>query len=369
MHHRMTTQQQSLRLHRPHHAGCGCSRLLCLLLTALGLAYLVALWIVERRYPESYFPTFLLTYIPQLPLLAPLVPAVLICVIFWHWRLMWANLLLLVGGVFLLVPPVLPHRVPAADPAHRVRLVSWNVHEEFRNANRMVKTLRALRPDIVCLQEARSKNFGELLPGAEVTHTREVTTLVRGRILRQRPYRLGPEPNYRFGMDTWIELPQGRLRVLNVHYVIDVTGRIREVKNPEEPERTFHTREARALEQQAVLAWMKQSTGPALVSGDFNTPPSVLFYRQLAEVATNAFAAAGRGWGFTFRRDRPLIRIDHTWCLDGVRPLRSYTVDAGVSDHRLLVTDVLIPPAEGTPLPPERSPLSPDKSGVPEDPR
>lgn len=347
-----TTEWQpvSPRKRRRHHrAGCGCSRVLCVLLTMLSVLYLATVVVIERRFPESYFPTFLLTYIPQLPLLAPLIPPMLVCVIFWQWRLMWVNIAVLIVGVALLAPPVLPQRLPVDDPAQRIRIVTWNAHEEFRNFNRMAKVLEALQPDIVCFQEARSAKFADLLPGAQVAHTHEVTTLVRGRILEDEPYRLGPSPNWRWGMDTLVQLPHGRLRVLNVHYVIDVTGRIREVKNPAEPERTFHTREARALEQRAVLAWMKHNEGPAVVCGDFNTPPNTLYYRQLRAAATNAFAVAGRGWGFTFRRDRPLIRIDHVWCLGGVRPVRSYTVDATVSDHRLLVTDIFIPKGAGMP--------------------
>lgn len=351
MDHEYTTEprpRRPRRRRRHHHSGCGCSGLLCLLVTLLGLAYLATLVVLQRCYPESYFPAFLLTYIPQLPLLAPLIPPILVSVIFWQWRLMWMNIAVLTTGLILLMPPVVPHRLPPDDPAQRIRIVSWNVHEEFRNNNRMTKVLKALQPDIVCLQEARSDKFADLLPGAQVAHTREVTTLVRGRLVSQRPYRLGPDPNYRWGMDTLVQLPQGQLRVLNVHYVIDVTGRIRQVKNPAEPERTFHTRQARALEQRAVRAWMQDSEGPAIVCGDFNTPPNALYYRQLKALATDAFAAAGRGWGFTFRRDRPLIRIDYVWCLGGVKPVRSYTVDAGVSDHRVLVTDILLPRGAGT---------------------
>lgn len=348
MNHDPITQGQPLSPRRRHHRPGGAGwRLLCLLVTLLSLLYLAAVVIIERHYPESYFPAFLLTYIPQLPLLAPLIPPMLICVIFWQWRLMWINLAILGAGVALLVPPVLPHRAPPHNPAQRIRIVSWNAHEEFRNDNRMAKVLKALQPDVVCLQEARSARFADLLPGAQVAHTHEVTTLVRGRIVERQPCRLGPSPNYRYGMDTLVQLPQGRLRVLNVHYVIDVTGRIRQVKNPEEPERTFHTREARALEHQTVLAWMKGSDEAAVVCGDFNTPPNALYYRELRAAATDAFAVAGRGWGFTFRRDRPLIRIDYCWCLGGVEAVRSYTVDAGVSDHRLLVTDILLPPNTG----------------------
>ncbi|MGE5531588.1 MAG: endonuclease/exonuclease/phosphatase family protein, partial [Bacteroidota bacterium] len=144
-------------------------------------------------------------------------------------------------------------------------------------------------------------------------------------------------------------LPQGRVRVLNVHYVIDVTGRVRQIKNPDEPERKFHTKRARALQQQAVLAWLGETDGARAAVGDFNTPPNALYYRQLAARAVDAFGTVGRGWGFTFRRDQPLIRIDYVWCAGKLQPLKAFTTEGGVSDHRLLVTDLLVPEKQGKP--------------------
>lgn len=272
-----------------------------------------------------------------------------LCIMAWQWRLLGLNLGLLALGVALLMPPVLGTEKVPDNPARPIRIVSWNVHEEHRNVSRMAKVLAGLKPDIVCLQEARSDDFAQALPGAQVAHTREVTTLTRGRITYQEPLRLGDYPNRRWGMDTEIVLPQGRVRVLNVHYVIDVTGRIRQIKNPDEPERKFHTKRARALEQQTVLAWLRETEGARAAVGDFNTPPNALYHRQLAAVATDAFGTVGRGWGFTFRRDQPLIRIDYVWCAGKLQPLKASTVDGTVSDHRLLVTDLLLPEAQGKP--------------------
>jgi endonuclease/exonuclease/phosphatase family metal-dependent hydrolase len=283
------TTRKHRRPRRRRSRGCGCGRLVCLLSTLLSLLYLATIVYIEKRLPESNHIAFVLTYIPQLPLLLMLVPSMFLCIMAWQWRLLGVNLGLLALAVALLMPPVLGKPQVADNPARRIRIVSWNVHEEHRNVDRMAKVLARLNPDIVCLQEARSGDFTQALPGAQVAHSREVTTLTRGRITYEEPLRLGDYPNRRWGMDTEIVLPQGRVRVLNVHYVIDVTGRVRQIKNPDEPERKFHTKRARALEQQAVLAWLRETEGARAAVGDFNTPPNALYHRQLAAVATDAF--------------------------------------------------------------------------------
>jgi endonuclease/exonuclease/phosphatase family metal-dependent hydrolase len=354
-------KQRRPRRRRPH--GCGCGRLVCLFGTLLAALYLAVVVYIEKRIPESNHLAFVLTYIPQLPLLVPLIPTIFLCIIAWQWRLLGVNLGLLALGIALLMPPVLGRPQITDSPARRIRIVSWNAHEEHLNVPRMAKVLAELEPDIVCLQESRSARFAEALPGAQVAHTREVTTLTRGNIVDQEPLRLGPDPNHRWGMDTEIVLPQGRVRVLNVHYVIDVTGRLRQIKNPDEPERKFHTKRARALEQRAVLKWLTETEGARAVVGDFNTPPNADYYAQLEAKAVDAFGSVGRGWGFTFRRDRPLIRIDYVWCAGRLQPLKTFTVDGTVSDHRLLVTDLLLPAEAGKPAPRRRLKAKPEREG------
>ncbi|MEI6501784.1 MAG: endonuclease/exonuclease/phosphatase family protein [Armatimonadota bacterium] len=308
------------------------------------MLWLAAIVVLQRCGSEDDLPAFLAVYAPQPPLLLPVVAMMALCLLRLRWRWFALNAALLVTGVALLIPPMLPgHRLPALDPATRIRVVTWNVHEEFRNTQRLQETLDALKPDVVCLQEARQSTFRSVLPGAEAAHTHDVTTLTRGKIVARRAFPLGRSPNFRWGMDTDIVLPQGRLRVLNLHYMIDVNRRVRRTFRQRPSPPVEGIQRARTLENEVVTLWLKTTPGPRIVAGDFNTPPRALIYRQLAAVATDAFAAVGRGWGFTFRRDQPVIRIDYVWCAGGVKPLRSAPRDGGLSDHRLLVTDLYIP--------------------------
>lgn len=183
------------RRRRRRGGGCGCAGLLCLFATGLAVLYTVALVLLHRLGNEDSLPCYLAVYLPQPPLLLPLAASALLCVLMLQWRLLLANLVVAAAAVALLVPPALPGDVPLHDPRQRIRIVTWNVHEEFGEAERIRAALAPLKPDVVCLQEARRGMFYEVLPGAQVAHTHEVTTLTRGKILRSaRAHRLAPAP-------------------------------------------------------------------------------------------------------------------------------------------------------------------------------
>ena len=317
---------------------------LYLLASLLVVLWLAALVVLQRFCSEDYLPAFLAVYAPQPPLLLPIVAIMALCLLRLQWRWLTVNAALLAIGIVLLIPPVIPRRPPPATASSaRIRLVTWNIHEEFRASERLRQVIAQLDPDIICFQEARRQAFYDVLPGAQVAHTHEVTTLTRGRFAARRAFPLGRSPNFRWGLDTDIVLPQGRLRVLNVHYMIDVNRRIRRAWLRRNSPPVDGIQRARALENEVVVNWLQTTPGPRVAVGDFNTPPRALIYRQLAAVATDAFAAVGRGWGFTYRRDRPVIRIDYVWCAGGAQPLRSVPRDGGASDHRLVVTDLYVP--------------------------
>ena len=95
---------------------------------------------------------------------------------------------------------------------------------------------------------------------------------------------------------------------------------------------------------EALLRYLPEDR-PLVVAGDMNTPPASRYYRRMSSRMTDAFAARGLGFGYTWlwRGRWPLLRIDYIWCGGGVRPVRCFTGYAEVTDHRQLVADVVIP--------------------------
>ena len=310
--------------------------------TALGALYVGAAVLLQRMLPDAGLPGRLVHYTPPAVFLLPLAVPALACLTCRRFGLLAANVALILLGVAWLMPPSSPELRPPTASAARVRLVTWNVHEEVGATAPLSAALARQQPQIVCLQEARRDVFARLLPGAESAHTDEVTTLTTGHIEAKRAVRLGPHPNIRWGLETTIRLPQGAVTVLNVHLVRTFaerrvpwywyglgcfTGQVEQV---------------RRLEAEAVVAWLAQTPGPCIVAGDFNTPPQTAVYRKLAAAATDAFAVCGAGWGYTYPRGCPVVRLDYVFCGSGVTPTAVHAVSGGVSDHRLVVADVAL---------------------------
>lgn len=326
---------------RPRREGCGCLLLWCALWTLAAATYVAALIILQKAFSESFLPTYMARYAPQPLLLLPLGLPIFFCLIFVRKRLLVLNLLLVGLAVIVLMPPSLGGGRGTAAANEAIRIVTWNIHEEVEQVPKLRAAVVAQRPQIVCLQESRRASFETLLPEAETAHTREVTTLTTWQIESERAVRLGDYPNYRWALETKIKLSQGRLTVLNVHFITAFTAHSLRRYRHEPREFLERTREARDLEAEAVLEWLEQTEGPCVVAGDFNTPPGTEIYRRLTEVLTDAFVA-GRGWGHTYRRDHPMVRIDHVLCGKGAGPLSARPVDGGVSDHLMMVVDVAL---------------------------
>lgn len=81
---------------------------------------------------------------------------------------------------------------------------------------------------------------------------------------------------------------------------------------------------------------------PDVIVGDFNTIRGSWSLRGLVGDRTNAFDAAGRGWGATFPRTLPLAQIDQMFVGDGWRTTRYLIFDPGSGHHRAQVGDLVI---------------------------
>jgi len=102
-------------------------------------------------------------------------------------------------------------------------------------------------------------------------------------------------------------------------------------------------RAVRRQEISLALQVLNQTTdSPKLstfVGGDFNAPATDVIHRPLRANFTDAFKAVGTGWGNTFQRRMPILRIDHLYCSSDFKPVRCRAVTTRHSDHRFVVAD------------------------------
>lgn len=96
----------------------------------------------------------------------------------------------------------------------------------------------------------------------------------------------------------------------------------------------------RAREAEQIRALMDQETLPLLISGDFNSTPHSWDYHHLARGLQDAFRAGGNGWGGTYHRRFPLVRIDHLLVSPAFEVVSAHVAAAPLSDHRPLVVQL-----------------------------
>ncbi|MEK7953759.1 endonuclease/exonuclease/phosphatase family protein [Luteolibacter soli] len=80
---------------------------------------------------------------------------------------------------------------------------------------------------------------------------------------------------------------------------------------------------------------------PTIFGGDFNSPPGDPIQDLLRADFRDAFIEAGVGWGDTFQRRIPILRIDQIHYTPQFKALRCAAFTTRRSDHRMVVADFL----------------------------
>ena len=93
------------------------------------------------------------------------------------------------------------------------------------------------------------------------------------------------------------------------------------------------------LEMAGKVADRLGSIEPELILGDLNMAPRSPAVRMLAPGFEDVFRRAGRGWGGTWPREAPWLRIDFALTPDRFTPTTIRTFDPGAGGHRGLVME------------------------------
>lgn len=308
----------------------------CLIYMAIVAASLLLIYVGGDR----WWPATLLLFAPRWPFAIPLAvlgPAA---------ALIRPRMLIAVLATALLVfGPLMGLRLPriAASPApgiNPLRVLTCNTHNQALNAQRLREVIAAEKPDIVTLQEWAPANepsvFGS---GWNVVGDGEYLLASRFPIHQIQRLKIENRPTY--GVRYEVQTPAGPVDFIGVHlasphyWLRDVVrfarwGIVRLKANIG----------LRSEEAAAIRRFAESAHRPFLIAGDFNLPPdSAIFRRDLSQV-TDAFDAAGAGYGWTYRSKWTMTRIDHIlagagWRCDHVR----IGPDVG-SPHRPLIADL-----------------------------
>ncbi len=257
---------------------------------------------------------------------------------------------LLAASALILAGPVLGLRVSprswrqTEQPAGALRIISANV-EGGQQVD--LDRILALEPDVVLFQECGPEFDARLrgVTGWQADTEPYVCALSRLPILARA--RQDPTEFWRVrGSDNVIryelESRWGALSVTNVHLNTPRSGlqdamRIRFWQAAGTIAENIFERD---LESAAARRWVNRGRGPTIVGGDFNLPAESTIFRNHWGDLTDAFSAAGNGFGTTKHTRWIGIRIDHVLVGPGWEVRNAFVGPAVGSDHHPLVVDL-----------------------------
>jgi endonuclease/exonuclease/phosphatase family metal-dependent hydrolase len=322
-------------------------------LTTINLVALLVLCLLETFVAERNWLTIGLLYLPQHWIGVP--GAVLVL---WSLARKQGKLLLwnMLGSAFFVLYFLgfnVPLQAGSTLTGTRLRVMTYNINYGSRGAANIMKVVHAVQPDVLCLQETRANwpdpdpvpTIQRMLPGWHVERGSEVTTLSRYPIILRRTHDM-PIKTGRVILETQIAVKGRLLSVFNVHMSTAAVA----THHPDSrwhrlvglPIYTGATADLRRRQTRVLLDVTSRVAPPYVVAGDFNNPPRGLIYRALTARFQDAFHAAGWGWGYTFRSDLPVLRIDYIFLGPGVRTSHSFVPQVSTSDHRPLVADIIL---------------------------
>jgi endonuclease/exonuclease/phosphatase (EEP) superfamily protein YafD len=93
------------------------------------------------------------------------------------------------------------------------------------------------------------------------------------------------------------------------------------------------------------LDYLSRLQGPIVFGGDLNAPPTSKLIRRLDDVAEDAYLAT-HWWGRpTYEFDRPLLRLDYLFGMNGAVPLECTLLSHRVADHFPVWARFALPPS------------------------
>ena len=100
---------------------------------------------------------------------------------------------------------------------------------------------------------------------------------------------------------------------------------------------------ARLQEADELAGWLRQEHEPTLQTGHLNAPLQSLFCRLCGVGLRDAFAEAGRGYGYTYGGYTPYVRIDHILVSRQWQVENCSAGSAAGSDHCPVIADLTLP--------------------------
>jgi len=268
--------------------------------------------------------------------------AVLVVVVRRRWWPAAATALVVVGVAALMVVGRLAADDGSAAGGRPLTVLSFNVYEGTADPGPLAAAIRGNRPDLVVLTEAAGPFLEQVMPLVDDLGYLPWSAVgsdapdLSGTVVLAAPS-LGDLSARTVASDTrypWAQVTGGALgpvQVIAVHTASPVPGWI----------------ESWPRELESLQRWCGART-PTIIVGDFNASADHSAFRSGTAGCTDAAAATGAGLVATWPSDWPRwlgAQIDHVLTVGGPAPRSVEILDLPGSDHRALLTRLVLPGA------------------------
>ena len=300
-----------------------------------------------RYVGDRWWLATMMLFAPRWPMLFP--AGLLVALAFFLKRgLLWPLFIV----VLLIAGPIMgfhASRLPRGDQQTRadLRVLTLNTHFAGFNPSALRALIAAEQPDVVLLQEWWNTNPDYVFDGLPAYSTRIpdnmaiLATRYPARRLTGPAVETGVNGSIYYGYT--VDLPRGPIQLYNVH-LASPHNSLSEVVHGEQFGVNRLRRNADARWNEAVHLRTLATVGgdSVMLAGDFNLPADSPVFRNAFSSLTDAFPAAGLGYGWTYRTNRTDVRIDHILTGSGWSCVSCWVGPDVGSPHRPLLADYKI---------------------------
>lgn len=317
--------------------------------------------------PAEFWPAAMLTVAAFAVALVNV--AVLILALVGRSRVFWVPLLVLVPALFLAEKVVSFSELRPVGGEGSVDMVSYNVGRfslpqgedpgKEQLTEHLFSQIREYDPDIICLQEYWSpsieemdRQMAEYFSGYQYKYYLHKdwdgysgnVTISRFPVTSAGVEHFEGSSNLAIYSD--IVLGGRMIRLYNCHfqsYSISATRLVKLVNNMDDYALETGRRVVGAIRKRPrqvgqVLENVKQSPYDAIICGDFNDTPMSYTYTSLLSGRKDTFVEAGSGFGGSYSKLWPMLRIDYIFVPEDFEVTGHITPKLPFSDHYPVLT-------------------------------
>ncbi|MCE9559575.1 MAG: endonuclease/exonuclease/phosphatase family protein [Armatimonadetes bacterium] len=230
----------------------------------------------------------------------------------------------------------------------KLRVMSWNLHHGEFGLPGIVATIKAENPDVILLQEIHEvhgplrpiEGLFELLPEYRMTGNKESAILTKIPIESGKVHELNLNSDRRY-------IPEVKLRFdgqLLTFYTTHLYNGFRPVWVRTPGSLIYWSKKAQEDREDQIreLDIVVSKGGYTILGGDFNTIPKGGVYDHFASRFGDSFKHVGRGVGWTFPANFPVVRIDYLWTTPDILTAEFRVVKSSASDHLPIVAEFVM---------------------------